>query len=56
VVKRFFGTPEYLHLYRGRIDDGDALAVEINRSASSTTPAVEHHGMRTRGQEDRCRT
>ena len=30
VVERFFGTLKYEHLYRGRIDDGDALAVEIN--------------------------
>jgi putative transposase len=31
VIERFFGTLKYEHLFRGRIDDGDALAVEINR-------------------------
>ena len=30
VVERFFGTLKYEHLYRAPIDDGDALAVEIN--------------------------
>lgn len=30
VIERFFGTLKYEHLYRGTIDDGDALAVEIN--------------------------
>jgi transposase InsO family protein len=29
VVERFFGTLKYEHLYRGRISDGDALAVEV---------------------------
>jgi putative transposase len=31
VIERFFGTLKYEHLYRGPIDDGDTLAVEINR-------------------------
>jgi putative transposase len=31
VIDRFFGTLKYEHLFRGRIDDADALAVEINR-------------------------
>ncbi len=31
VLERFFGTLKYEHLYRASIDDGDALAVEINR-------------------------
>jgi transposase InsO family protein len=31
VIERFFGTLKYEHLFRGRIDDADALAVEINR-------------------------
>ncbi|PPK95909.1 transposase InsO family protein [Kineococcus xinjiangensis] len=30
VVERFFGTLKYEHLYRAIIDDGDALAVEVN--------------------------
>lgn len=30
VIERFFGTLKYEHLYRGTIDDADALAVEIN--------------------------
>jgi transposase InsO family protein len=31
VIERFFGTLKYGHLYRGPINDGDALAVEVNR-------------------------
>jgi putative transposase len=31
VIERFFGTLKYEHLYRGPINDGDALAVEVNR-------------------------
>ncbi len=31
VIERFFGTLKYEHLYRGPIDDGDALAMEIQR-------------------------
>jgi len=31
VIERFFGTLKYEHLYRGPIDDGDALAVELGR-------------------------
>jgi transposase InsO family protein len=31
VIERFFGTLKYEHLYRGPIDDGDALAVEVGR-------------------------
>jgi transposase InsO family protein len=31
VIERFFGTLKYEHLYRGRIDDGDALRVEAER-------------------------
>jgi hypothetical protein len=30
VIERYFGTLKCEHLYRGRIDDGDALAVEVN--------------------------
>jgi putative transposase len=30
VIERFFETLKYKHLYRGHIDDADALAVEIN--------------------------
>lgn len=30
VIERFFETLKYEHLYRGRITDADALAVEIN--------------------------
>lgn len=30
VIERFFGTLKYEHLFRGPINDGDALAVEIN--------------------------
>jgi putative transposase len=30
VIERFFGTLKYEHLYRAQINDGDALAVEIN--------------------------
>ena len=30
VIERFFDTLKYEHLYRGHIDDADALAVEIN--------------------------
>jgi transposase InsO family protein len=31
VIERFFGTLKCEHLYRGPINDGDALAVEVNR-------------------------
>jgi putative transposase len=31
VIERFFGTLKYEHLYRGPVNDGDALAVEVNR-------------------------
>src|SRR4029450_8334001 len=31
VIERFFGTLKYEQLYRGPINDGDALAVEVNR-------------------------
>ncbi len=31
VIERFFGTLKYEHLFRGPIDDGDALAVEVGR-------------------------
>ncbi len=31
VIERLFGTLKYEHLYRSPIDDGDALAVDINR-------------------------
>ncbi len=31
VIERFFGTAKYEHLYRALIDDGDALAMELNR-------------------------
>jgi transposase InsO family protein len=30
VVERFSGTLKYEHLYRGPINDGNALAVEVN--------------------------
>jgi transposase InsO family protein len=30
VIERFFGTLKYEHLFRGPINDGDALAVEVN--------------------------
>jgi putative transposase len=35
VVERFFGTPKYEHLYRGRIDDGDALAVDPTKPSAT---------------------
>jgi transposase InsO family protein len=31
VIERFFGTLKYGHLFRGPINDGDALAVEVGR-------------------------
>jgi transposase InsO family protein len=31
VIERFFGSLKYEHLFRGPIDDGDALAVEVVR-------------------------
>ena len=31
VIERFFGTLKYEHLFRGPIDDGDALAMEAHR-------------------------
>ena len=31
VIERFFGTLKYEHLFRGPIDDADALAVEVQR-------------------------
>jgi putative transposase len=31
VIERFFGTLKYEHLFRGPIEDGDALAVEVGR-------------------------
>jgi putative transposase len=31
VIERFFGTLKYEHLFRGPINDGDALAVEVAR-------------------------
>ena len=35
--ERFFGTLKYEHLYRATIGDGNALAVEVNCSATPTT-------------------
>jgi transposase InsO family protein len=31
VIERFFGTLKHEHLFRGPINDGDALAVEVGR-------------------------
>lgn len=31
VIERFFGTLKHEHLYRAPIDDGSALAMEVNR-------------------------
>jgi putative transposase len=31
VIERFFGTLKYEHLFRGPIEDADALAVEVQR-------------------------
>ena len=41
VIETYFGTLKYEPLYRGRIDDGDVLAVEVKPSpAPPTTPSV----------------
>jgi putative transposase len=31
VIERFFGTLKYEHWFRGPLDDGDTVEIEINR-------------------------
>lgn len=49
VVERFFGTLKYEHLYRTRLPDGDALAVECNlfRQTYNTRRPHQSLGNRT---------
>jgi len=38
VIERFFGTLKYEHLFRGPINDGDALAVEVRQIYNTIRP------------------
>jgi putative transposase len=52
VIERFFGTLKYEHLYRGLIDDGDALAVEINRFRQIYNAIRPHQAIADRTPRD----
>jgi Integrase core domain len=52
VIERFFGTLKYEHLFRGRIDDGDALAVEINRFRQIYNTIRPHQALDDRTPRD----
>jgi putative transposase len=52
VIERFFGTLKYEHLYRAPIDDGDALAVEINRFRQIYNTIRPHQALAARTPRD----
>ncbi|WP_432485687.1 hypothetical protein [Kineococcus esterisolvens] len=45
VVERSFGTPKYDHLYRTRLTDGDALAVECSLFRQTCNTRRPHQGI-----------
>jgi transposase InsO family protein len=45
VIERYFGTLKYEHVYRGRIDDGNALAVEVNLFHRAYDTIRPHQGL-----------
>ena len=52
VIERFFGTLKYGHLYRGPINDGDALAVEVNRFRQIYNTIRPHQALHDRTPRD----
>ena len=52
VVERFFGTLKYEHLYRAKIGDGNALAVELGLFRRTYNTLRPHQALddRTPGQ------
>jgi putative transposase len=52
VIERFFGTLKYEHLYRGPINDGDALAVEVNRFRQIYNTIRPHQALHDRTPRD----
>ena len=52
VIERFFGTLKYEHLYRGPINDGDALAVEVNRFRQIYNTIRPHQALHDRTARD----
>ncbi|GAB7192776.1 hypothetical protein NUM3379_34850 [Kineococcus sp. NUM-3379] len=55
VVERFFGTLKYEHLYRAIIDDGDALAVEVNLFRQTYNTRRPHQALGDRTPRDAYR-
>jgi transposase InsO family protein len=54
VIERFFGTLKYEHLYCGPINDGDALAVEVNRFRQIYNAIRPHQALHDRTPRDAC--
>ena len=52
VIERFFGPLKYEHLYRGPINDGDALAVEVNRFRQIYNTIRPHQALHDRTPRD----
>ena len=52
VIERSFGTLKYEHLYRGPINDGDALAVEVNRFRQIYNTIRPHQALHDRTPRD----
>jgi putative transposase len=52
VIERFFGTLKYEHLSRGPINDGDALAVEVNRFRQIYNTIRPHQALHDRTPRD----
>jgi putative transposase len=52
VIERFFGTLKHEHLYRGPINDGDALAVEVNRFRQIYNTIRPHQALHDRTPRD----
>ncbi len=56
VVERFFRTLKYEHLYRAIIDDGDALAVEVNLFRQTYNTRRPHQSLGDRTPHDAYRS
>lgn len=56
VVERFFGTLKYEHLCRAIIDDGDALAVEVNLFRQTYNTRRPHQALGHRTPHDAYRS
>jgi putative transposase len=52
VIERFFGTLKYEHLYRGPVNDGAALAVEVNRFRQIYNTIRPHQALHDRTPGD----